>query len=160
MYFLFALEQNQKALKYFHTNSIELKPLFPAQKGQVPIFLPSERLILPKENQIKINICNIWMPVKMLLLKPYQSALIADPSHKWGTWEGIGNLFQKQQNKPEAMPGSHSKSQIQFLSLSRYDSLLLIFTPTCLHRAHVFTNIIQDGLRSCYNETRRYPVFK
>lgn len=50
MSFLFALEQNQKALKYFHTNSIELKPLFPAQKGQVPIFLPSERLILPKEN--------------------------------------------------------------------------------------------------------------
>lgn len=27
MYFLYALEQNQKALKYFHTNSIEAKPL-------------------------------------------------------------------------------------------------------------------------------------
>lgn len=49
-YFLFALEQNQKALKYFHTNSVELKLLFPAQKGQVPIFFPSERLILPKGN--------------------------------------------------------------------------------------------------------------
>jgi len=50
MCFLFALEQNQKALKHFHTNSIDLKPLFPAQKGQVTILLPSERFILPKEN--------------------------------------------------------------------------------------------------------------
>lgn len=79
MYFLYALEQNQKALKYFHTNSIEPKPPLLAQKGQVPIFLPSERLILPKENWIKINICKTWISAEMLLLTPHQSAQPADP---------------------------------------------------------------------------------
>lgn len=49
-YFIFALEQTQKALKYFHRKIFQLKPLFPAQKGQVPISPHSERPVLPEEN--------------------------------------------------------------------------------------------------------------
>lgn len=50
--------------------------------------------MVPKENLIKINICNSWISVKMLYLKPQESALIADPSCKQRSWEGIGSCSQ------------------------------------------------------------------
>jgi len=61
----------------------------------------------------------------MLLLKPYQSALIADPSCKQGTWEGIGNLFQinetSQKQGQDPIPyhkSSFSPSRALLLSLT------------------------------------------
>lgn len=70
------------------------------------------------------------------------------PSYKWRTWEGISSLSQtkgtRQRQCQDRIPDH--KSHFSCYYSHCYS---LIVTPTCLHRAHVFTHTIQDGLGSC-----------